>query len=340
MKPIALFVAFILVGLGSAAPTSDEKIIVTKDFFIQEFVKYTAQHDIVNILVPVNNLNFEDVEKDDSDDDSSSNMCLFFIEADTLEGEKKEYKGLYVFKDEVATKLLDNGRDFAAPADESKTVYFAATDGLYIYNAEKNKAEKYGTITDSIISIAKANGTDFLYILTEDYVLYKVTGDGTKKEKVNNVVGAQQIVVDFANNLYYYTTDKKVYVYTGETVKQIEGLPSATYINILKPPFFMDSGLPVVLDYKAYVVYENGTSEFSDFEFVARPTAYSMEATIVQYYAYNKKIYEYNLLTIILSELLDEIQKLLEDEKDNIQALSSKKGSDFRASFKQQHIKT
>ncbi|MBR0581409.1 hypothetical protein HF286_19770, partial [Bacillus altitudinis A23-8] len=72
-------------------------------------------------------------------------------------------------------------------SDQSKEVYFAASDGIYRFNEQEKKAEKYGTVTDNTIAIAVINGTNDFYILTAENVVYKVTDDGTRKEEITNV---------------------------------------------------------------------------------------------------------------------------------------------------------
>jgi len=244
----------------------------------------------------------------------------------------KEYKGLSIIKNKHVKKILETGTDAAAANDDTKTAYFGATDGLYVYNDKENTAEKYGSVTDSIISIAKANGSDIIYILTDKKELYKVTEQGTKKEKIDDVVGAQQIVLDYSNNLYYYNAEKQPFVINENGVKKIEGLPAnPTSLNLLKPPFVIEEGVPIVIDNKSYLIYVNGSSELTDFEFVVQPTAYAMEATLIQYYAYNKNIYEYNLLTIILGGLLEELKSFLNDKSDQIESIATRSRNDLVA---------
>ncbi|CAB3254637.1 unnamed protein product [Arctia plantaginis] len=261
---------------------------------------YRAEYDIVNLLLPLDNVNFNEYEEKESD----SNL-LFFVLADNENGQKID-KGLFALKQGKVTKLLDYGRDAAAGNDETN-IYFGAKDGLYFYNQEDNKAEKYGNITDSIISIAKFNGSDIIYILTEDHILYKVTQGGMRKEKIEEAVNAQKIVLDYKNNLYYYTTDKHVYILGPDGAKKVTGLvEEPAYIDILRPPLVVGDGIPVILDHAVYMVSSDGTSKISDYEFEIRPTAFSLDATLIQYFAYNKKIYEYNILSLLFHQLTDD----------------------------------
>ncbi|CAH1642543.1 unnamed protein product [Spodoptera littoralis] len=333
MKLILFFTVSLLVGLAYSAPVSseeDETVVVTPEFFPDEIAVHTFDHDPVKILTPLNALNFEDDEDDESSDSDAT--TTFVVLADKDDQGKKVYKGLYLLTSGEATKILENGKDAAAANDDTKLVYFAASDGIYVYNAEKKSADKYGSVSDDLIGIAKVNGSDAIYVLSADHFVYKVTENGNKKVKVDPIVDAQQIILDYQNNLFYYTSDKSVYVYVNGEVKKIGGLPEhASYVEILNPAFVFENGAPVIVDNKSYLIYENGTSEAGDFEFQVKPTAYSMEATLIQYYAYNKKVYEYNVLAIILGEVLEELKKFLDDKTDAIQSIATRSRSDLRA---------
>lgn len=332
-----LFGLLLLIGLAAAAPPTkdkdDDKIVVTSDFFPDQLSVYTSKHDIVNIFVPLNAINFDESEDDDSEDDSST--VLFFVEADIKDG-VKDYKGLYVLKKGNATLLLENGRDATATNDNTTLTYFGATDGLYSYDVDNNKAIKYGTVTDSIISLAQ--GVDAaktsIYILTEDKQLFKVTENGTKKEKIDDVENVEQFVLDSSNNIYYYSHDKKPYVKTVGAINKIEGLPEKlNEVTLLRPPFIIEDGVPFIVDNKVYIIYSNGTSELTDFEFEVKPSAYSIEATLIQYYAYEKKIYEYNILALVLSEVVNELKKFFDEKKNDIQSIASRSRDNLRASI-------
>ncbi|KOB77634.1 Uncharacterized protein OBRU01_03138 [Operophtera brumata] len=335
MKLLAIIA--LCVALVASAPTSnssnessseeDNKLNITEEFFPDEFKIHTADNEIIKLLYPLNSLNFnEDADEIDTEDEDSK--IIFFVEADITNG--VEYKGLSVFKKNKTTKILPTGTSAAADSDDSKTAYFGATDGLYKYNEKENTAEKYGPITDSIIDIAKVNSSDIIYILTDKNELFKVTEDGTKKDKIADVVGAKQIILDYSSNLYYYDGDKKVYVVSADGVKKIEGLPSdPTYINLLNPAFVIEDAIPIVLDNNAYIIYANGSSKLSDVEFTVKPSAYSMEATLIQYYAYNKSIYEYNILSIVLGDALEEIRTFLNENKSEIETIATRSRTDF-----------
>ncbi|CAK1584267.1 unnamed protein product [Parnassius mnemosyne] len=328
MKHLKLFIVLLLVGAINAGPVSkendeDEIITFTKEFYLTNFIMYNAKHDVVNIIVPTNSLNFDEskmTEDEENMEQFFKNLILFFVEADVDAAGNRMDKGLYVYKNGKATKLLENGRDAAASSDDSTDVFFGAKDGIYIYDNKTNTAVKYGSVTDDIIAIAKENGTDVIYYLNKDHELYKVTDNGQKNVKIEDVVGAQEIVLDTANNLYFYTEDKQAYVVNDNSVKKITGLPeNPKYVKLIKPPVLED-GVVFLSDNAFYVIYSNGTSELSDFRIAskAKPSAYGMEATFVQFYAFHKKIYKYNLLEILSGDIFENLNKFLEENEEII----------------------
>ncbi|XP_046974445.1 uncharacterized protein LOC124540779 isoform X2 [Vanessa cardui] len=332
MKIITSITVLSLIGFVLGAPTSndedDEKFLITKSMFPKEFIKYKAEHEIVNLLLPINSLNFDENESSESSsEESESELLLFFVEADVDSNGDRVDQGLYVLKEDKATKLLDHGRDAAASGDDSKLVFFGAKDGIYVYNKDNNSADKYGTVDDSIIAIAKEKTGDVIYILTENHEVFNVSNGGTTKEKLDDVVNAKEIVVDYSNNLYFYSDDKQAYVRSADGIKKIEGLPeNPSSVKLIKPPFILEDGVPFIVDNVAYIIYANGTSEHSGIEFKpkAKPSAYAPEAAMIQYYAYDKNIYEYNVLTIILGTILDELKNYLNKNSEDIQSLSTK----------------
>ncbi|XP_050358127.1 uncharacterized protein LOC126778530 [Nymphalis io] len=334
MRIVTAFTVLSLILCVFGAPTSDngddENLVITKSMFRTEYIKYEAEHEIVNLLLPINSLNFD--EDDSSESNSSSNetdteIILFFVEADIDSNGNRVDQGLYVLKDEKATKLLEHGRDAAASGDNSQLIFFGAEDGIYVYNRKNNSADKYGTVDDNIIGIAKEKTGDVIYILTANHELFNVSNDGKTKVKLDDVVNAKQIVLDYSNNIYFYSDDKKAYVRTADGVKKIEGLPeNPTSVNLIKPPFTLEDSVPFIVDNTVYIIYANGTSEHAGIEFKpkAKPSAYAPEATLLQYYAYEKKIYEYNVLTMFLSTMFEELKSFLHKKNGDIRALASK----------------
>ncbi|KPJ01198.1 hypothetical protein RR46_03069 [Papilio xuthus] len=287
---------FVIIGVVAAIPIEDT--LIHKDYFQDCLIVYQSEHDIVNILVPTNSINFDDKDEMNNIDDYQKKLVIFFVEADIKNGERID-KGLFVLKNGNVSKLLDNGRDAAASADDSQNVFFGTENGIYIYNNLRIKAEAYGNVTDNVISIVKENGTDAIYYLNKDNELFKVTDKGNKVIKINEVVDAQEMVLDMKNNLYYITKDKDIFVYNNSSIKKIEGFPEkAEYFKLIKPPTMIKDSALVLCDNQFYWIYSNGTCEKTRFQIEtdARPTAYAMEAGIFQFYSYNKKIYRYNII--------------------------------------------
>ncbi|XP_047541141.1 uncharacterized protein LOC125074017 isoform X2 [Vanessa atalanta] len=332
MKIITSITVLSLLGVVFGAPISidkdDEKILITKSMFPKEFIKYKAEHEIVNLLVPTNSLNLNaDGSSESSSEETEREVFVFFVEADINSNGDRVDQGLYVLKEGKATKLLDHGRDAAASYDDSKLVFFGAKDGIYVYNKENNSADKYGTVDDSIIGIAKEKTGDVIYILTENHELFKVSNGGTTKEKLDDVVNAKQIVLDSSNNIYFYSDDKQAYVRTSDGIKKIEGLPeNPSSVTLIKPPFILENGVPVIVDNVVYIIYANGKSQQHTFEFKsdAKPSAFAPEATLLQYYAYDKNIYEYKIISITMGSMLEELKSYLKKSLDYIQSLSMK----------------
>ncbi|XP_013184701.2 uncharacterized protein LOC106130409 [Amyelois transitella] len=334
MKLPILFAAALLTGFCSANPlgNKNEKLIIDSDFFDSQFKIYSSQHDIINLMLPLNALNFD--EDNDDDDYSNNHFSLFFTEVDIGADGEKDYKGLYVLRDRQAHKLLDNGRDSTSSNGDKKDVYFAASDGIYKYNPEKTAAEKYGNLNDNFISILQVNGTDetTLYVIDDKYEMYKITGEGTKKEKVNGVSKVQQFVLDFENNIYFYDQNKDVYVINEQGVTKFEGLKKdPKYIQLLKPAFLFLNYVPLILDDKVYLIYADGRTELSDFVIKNKPTGYALEGTLIQFYAYEKKIYEYNLLQIVISGMLEEVKSYFDDNVETIKEVATRSRGSLRS---------
>ncbi|XP_072933702.1 uncharacterized protein [Epargyreus clarus] len=314
MRPYSI--PLFLIALSAAAPSGDEKSLDSPD----SCVLYKGQYDIINIVVPLNAINY--YRDASSGLQGHSESTFFFIEADVDTEGKRIYKGLYMFKKNKATILLENGRGAAAASDGTTQVFLAADDGLYVYKTETNEVVKYGSITDNIIGIAKPHGNDVIYILTEEHELYKVTDAGNTKTKVDEVVNAQEIVLDYHNNIYFYAQDKQPYVLTTDGVKKIAGLPdNLNKVSLLKPPYTTQNGVPCVINNAVYIIYEDGTSELIDPEFQrdAKVTAYAMEGTLVQYFAYNRKIYEFNFLPRFFTDM----EKFVNNKASAIRVLST-----------------
>ncbi|XP_030035858.1 uncharacterized protein LOC115451633 [Manduca sexta] len=327
---LAILFGVALLALAAAAPTKDDDdtVIVTSEFFPDALAVYTSQHDIVSLTVPLNSANFED---DESLNDDKLVVLAIFVEADINDKGEYDYKGLYTLKNGTATKILETGTDSASDNTDSRDVFLSATDGLYVYKSDVNKVEKYGSVNDNLIGIAKVNSSEDIFVLSADHVLYKVSENGEKKEVVKEVKDARKIVLDFSDNLYYYDGDNQAYVLSDDGVKKIEGLPAnPNKVALIKPPFIIEDGVIFIADGKSYTVFVNGTCELNDFVLQVQPTAFAMEATIMQYFAYQKKIYEYNILALINS-IYDAFKQFLEDKSSEIESIATRSRGTLRA---------
>ncbi|XP_050358123.1 uncharacterized protein LOC126778527 [Nymphalis io] len=325
--------SLVCLALGAPASSDDKVHVVDKELFTNDAIIYSGNHKIVNIIVPLNGLNNANDDGDSTEYNPNSNekelnILLFFVEADIHLRDNRVARGLYVWRDGKATKLLDYGRDAAASRDNSTLAFLASNDGIYVYDYKNNSATKYGVINDNIMGIGKESTGDIIYILTKKHEMFKVSNGGMIKEKINDVVNAKQFVLDLSNNIYFYTLDKQVYVRTNNTVKKIEGLPkNSTSINLIKPPLFIfDDAVPVVVDNDLYFIFANGTTQFSDITFgpEAKPSAYAPDALLVQYYGYNNNIYEFNVITTIYDNVVNSLDNLIENNVNKILSAADK----------------
>ena len=309
METVTNLIFVLLLGTCVAAPTQDK----IPDWFS---IKYSGQHDIVKIIVPLSSIHFDKPETI-----SNKEVPIFFVEADVDKKGNPVYKGLYSLKKGKAKKVLENGRDAAASADARKQIFFGASDGIYIYNQKTDSAEKYGSVDDSIIGIAKVKSGDIIYILSDDHVVYKISENGNKKEKLEDIVNAKQIVLDFADNLYFISEDKVPHVRSAEGVKIIKGLPAnPSHVELVRPPYNLLNGVVFVCDTDAYMLFANGTSEriIHKMKFLVKPSAYAPDGTYVQYYAVDKKIYEYNAIKWIIKGVQAGLDNFLNAKPENI----------------------
>ncbi|CAH2098621.1 unnamed protein product [Euphydryas editha] len=110
-------------------------------------------------------------------------------------------------------------------------------------------------------------------------------------------------------------------------VKKIEGLPeNPKSVNLIKPPFILDNGVLFLVDNVVYTIYTNETSKQLDIEFSpdAVHSAFSPELFLTQLYTYDKKIYEHNLLAILLGDILDQIRTYVTKATSKIRPVSLK----------------
>lgn len=295
----------------SAAPASPNAPAITiggitNDIISQSTLLHTANHDVTGLGV----LFGEDKEIEDK--------VVFFIESDVNKrGERVDY-GLYALTKDpersnrmVTTKLLDNARDITI-ASLTEAAYFATKDGIYVYNKKKNSAEKFGSVSDEVISITAENATGVLYYVNKQHQLHKVTERGQKSIIVDEVKNAEQITVDYKGHLYYYTVDKKFYVYDGQNVKLVEGIPSnRNKVWFLRTSVLTGDYSLVNVDGEYYSIYGadasgHAASRGGD-SFVT--SAVSFETGLVMYFSVDRKIYELNIIEKVVEGVMEGLSK-------------------------------
>ncbi|XP_012553040.1 uncharacterized protein LOC105842972 [Bombyx mori] len=230
---------------------------------------------LASLLVCLKTADFHSLPQKDYDTDTSGNSSLdpnissgnldfnitTFIVRYVYRNDKKESMGIYAHKNGKIKKVLEDGMAISDWFPKSFT-YLGNKDGIYAYDSDTEKLEKYGNLSDSIIGIAKENRTDDLYILTEDHVVYKVIEQGTKKIKVNEAEHAEQIALDWDDNLYYIGANNQPYVVASHGAKKIGGLPTnPTSAFISRPPITIEHGAWFMSEKQPYIIYPNATSE-------------------------------------------------------------------------------
>ncbi|CAG9572629.1 unnamed protein product [Danaus chrysippus] len=297
MRTQAFLCVVLFIGGYIAAPLSEEKddkivILLSRHIlFNKNYLKYKAKHDIVDIMVPLTALTLESMK--DIDFDSKPDMTVFLVEADLKDGKRID-KGLYLYKNGEEKMVLPNGRAAAASFNDEKIVYFGASDGLYVYNVDSKSADKYGNFSDSIIDIATNVDGKHIYILSEDHKLYNVTNEGADKELLQDVEDAQEIVLDYFENIYFYDSNKDVFIKNADGIIKVRGLPKGRKsLKFLGQDFLKVRYVILMTDNVLYVTFANGIAFTSSVELSpdAKPTAYGLWSKIVHYYAYNKNLY-------------------------------------------------
>ncbi|XP_063370439.1 uncharacterized protein LOC134658716 [Cydia amplana] len=290
------FISCLLLA-STAAQSARETVVVTENFFKEEYIIYTSDYHIVKIYVPFNKLNFQ----------NDGPNSLFFVEAEINNTDKETIdKGLYVFKDGKAIKVLDNGRD--AVATNENVIYFGANDGIYKYNEADNSAAKHGTVTDNIIQLAHNNVTNTVYYLTANHEVFKLNNEATNSVKVALVKDVQALVFGFEGNMYYFDSKKNVYVFNdadNTEPKKVVGLPSQiNKLTLIAPLNGMEKGSVLLVDKTIYVVKPDATitrelRPTTKVSLEVELTAFGPQPTMIQYYAKDKKLYEFYIFDIM-----------------------------------------
>lgn len=289
-----------LAYLSNAKPAvkNDAKeLIFSKDFIntSSTVLIRSGQHDLLNIFV--------------RPDIGNEEMCVFFVEAD-VDNEKIRTFGLYVMKDENTTlKIRNDARDGVLATDNTNLMLVGTKDGIYQCDCNQCKPERYGSFSDSVMGIVMENGTGVIYVLNENKKVFKITEHGKKVSIDNRIKNAKQIMMDRYNNLYYYDTDKNVYMINDKGTKKIEGIPAnPSYIKFLKPPR-EEVFMPIVVDDQFYAIFPNGTVSPVDIE-IPKNMVFNMESSEVWVLGYQKIIYVSSPMILILENVSKKLEKL------------------------------
>lgn len=291
-----LFVVILLISQVLSNPTNFTKAV------------YSGDHDIIKIVVPVNKINDHTSDQVTVD----RGLTYFFVEADISNG--KDYKGLYVSNNGTVTKLLDDGTDVTSTKDETDRAFFATKRGIYVYNYNKNTADKYGNIDDELTGITNEKGSNTIFVLTKDKKILKVVDDGNTKIETS-YTNVDQVMLDYSNNLYFVIGKDPYVVTANEGVKKVEGLPAnPTYVGLAKHAALFDEGVLFISDNRIFEISPSGNiQDFNESNLKVTPTAVSVEGLLINYYAYNKKIYETNLGEAILTAIASGIKSFFEN---------------------------
>ncbi|KPJ01195.1 hypothetical protein RR46_03066 [Papilio xuthus] len=291
--------------------------------FREEQVIFSSEFNITSILVPADNTKY--VPADVVDIPS----IFFTISNPRLEGGSC----IYVLEGLAAYEVLEGGRDSTADYSSDKSVYFGAKDGVYIYDGNTLSARKYGPYNDDILQLQKANNTDAIFILNSERKIYKIEKNGTVKIKIQSILCALEFVLDTSNNIYYIACDDRmphIARHDGSYISYVTTVSeNFKEIKLLRPAFIMDKCVPFFADGGLYILHANGTSEKKDFYIRERPTAYSIDATLYLVAALNGKIYEFNVMEVLLksmfgvvshwpSDVTKIIMSIVETAKDNV----------------------
>ncbi|CAH2061772.1 unnamed protein product, partial [Iphiclides podalirius] len=291
--------------------------------FREEQVIFTSSFNITSILVPVDSSKYMPAGVSDV-------PSIFFAISDPrLEGGSC----IYVLEGLAAYELLEGGRDSTADYGAGKAIYFGARDGLYKYDADSLSAKKYGPFDDDILQLQKGNDTDAIFILNTERKIYRIEKNGTVKTKIQSIICALEFVLDTSNNIYYIACDDRMPHIARQDGSYISYVTTVgddfKDIKLLRPAFVMEKCIPFFADGGLYILYANGTTEKKDFYIRERPSAYSVDATLYLVAALDGKIYEFNVMEVLLksmfgvvshwpSDVTKIIMSIIETAKDGV----------------------
>lgn len=283
--------------LTTLLPRLSSKPAPAGSMFKDDQIIFSSNFNITSILVPADGTKYLQAE-------SSDIPSIFFTVADAkLEGGSC----IYVLEGFAAYEILEGGRDSTADYSNDKSIFFGAKDGIYIYHADSLSAKKYGPFRDDIIQLQKANGTDIIYILNSERKLYRMEKNATIRTRIQSVGCAVEFVLDTSNNIYYVgcgdrmphiiKADGNVLSLTASVIEEFR------HIKLLRPAFIMDNCIPFFGDGSLFLLYSNGTYEKKDFQITERPSAFSVDAALYLVAALNGKIYEFNVMEVLLRSM-------------------------------------
>lgn len=204
---------------------------------------YTGKNEITFLVHPLESLTYKDVNVGNV----VKNVLFIF------ESNGNNTNVISVYRGGNVTKLME-GNDVTI-AYTGENIYIATNNGIYTY--KNNTIEKYGTLDDTFVSIALLNNTK-LYALNEDRTLYKIINNGTKKEIVDEVYGAESIVTDTNDNIYYHNSKNDIFIFNNHGVRKVEGLPN-NVTNIMLKSNAVPDGLLVIINKSIMCVIHSET---------------------------------------------------------------------------------
>uniref|UniRef100_A0A2A4J3M8 Uncharacterized protein n=1 Tax=Heliothis virescens TaxID=7102 RepID=A0A2A4J3M8_HELVI len=265
--------------------------------FRDEQIIFSSPFNITKLLVPADGQKYLQAE-------SSDIPSIFFTVADP---KSEGGSCIYVLEGFAAYEILEGGRDSTADYSFEKAIYFGAKDGLYKYHPDTLSAKKFGPFRDDIIQLQKANGTDAIYILNSEHKVYKIEKNGTVKTRMQSIGCALEFVLDTSNNIYYVScgdhmphiikADGNVLSLTASVIEDFRD------IKLLRPAFIMENCIPFFGDGVLYILYANGTYEKKDLVIKERPSAFSVDAALYLVAAVNGKIYEFNVMEVLIRSM-------------------------------------
>ncbi|XP_049881965.1 uncharacterized protein LOC126377989 [Pectinophora gossypiella] len=293
-----LFTLAVLLPISLSRNFKRNDEITSSSIFKVEQIVFSSNFNITRIYVPVDGKYVH----------SNDIPSIFFTVSDPkLDGGSC----VYVLEGFAAYEILEGGRDTTAGYGVDRSVYIGAKDGMYRYDPDTLSAKRYGIFKDNIMLIQKANGTEAFYILTNENKLFKLENNGTVKTRIVPVDCAKDFVVDTSNNIYYIpcTDHLPKIVQANGTVLAINVFEDLRDIKLLRPAFVMEDCIPFFGDGWLYLLYSNGTGHRKDFAIKERPSAYSVDAALYLVAALNGKIYEFNVMEVLLKSMFGMINE-------------------------------